>query len=109
MIGARLIAFQPASFDELKADMSKSKSSLVGAEMRSRNPGEPFVGDTGSIAVAVLDAETDRLADRQGSQVLVGLLSRRQNLNQNVDCGEGGGVFHQRQINDILNCAVPEQ
>src|SRR5580700_6893313 len=103
MMGARLIAFQPASFDKLEADMPKSKSSLVVAEMRSGNPGEPFVGDTGSIAVAVLDAKTDRLADRQGSQVLVGLLSWRQNLNQNVDCGEGGGVVHQRTIDKVLN------
>src|SRR5580698_7921725 len=89
--------------------MPKSKSSLVVTEMRSGDPGEPFVGDTGSIAVAVLDAKTDRLADRQGSQVLVGLLSWRQNLNQNVDCGKGGGVLHQRQIDEILNGAVPEQ
>src|SRR5580692_12785565 len=51
MMGARLIAFQSASFDELKADMPKSKSSLVVAEMRSGNSGEPFVRDTGCIAV----------------------------------------------------------
>ena len=89
--------------------MAKSISSLIVAEMRSGDLGEPFVGDTGSIAVAVLDAKTNRLADRQASQVLVGLLSRRQNLNQNVDCGEGGGVLHQRQIDEVLNCAVPEQ
>jgi hypothetical protein len=39
------------------------------AETRSSDSAELDIGDTGGITVAEFDAETGRLADRQGSQV----------------------------------------
>ena len=108
-IRARLEAFQPASFDEIVAELAEAKSGLVVAEERSGDPGEHDIGNTRSIAVATLEAETDRFADRQANQVRIRMRGRRHELAQNVDGRQGCRVVHQRQIDEILDCPAAKQ
>jgi hypothetical protein len=65
-IGGRLEALKPASFDEFVAELGEAKSGTVVVKTWSGDPAEIDVGETRSIAVAPLEAETDRLADGQG-------------------------------------------
>ncbi|CAB3810364.1 hypothetical protein LMG28614_07258 [Paraburkholderia ultramafica] len=77
---ARLEAFEPAPFDEFVTELAKSESGLVVVEKPSSDPAEHHIGDTGSIAVATLEAEIDPLADRQGRQIPIRMRGRRQEL-----------------------------
>ncbi|MOA25848.1 hypothetical protein D3C78_1465990 [compost metagenome] len=77
--------------------------------MRSCDSDEDGIGETGSIAVAALKAQTDRLADRQAGQVRVGLQGRGEELAQGRDRHQGSRVLHQWQIDEFLDAAVPEQ
>ncbi len=101
--------FSPRRSTQFVAELAESKSGLVVAETRSGEAGEPDIGDTGDIAVAAFEAETDRLAGRQGSQVRVCKTGRRRELSQNLDGCEGCRVLHQRQIDEILDCPAPKQ
>lgn len=103
-IGARLEAVQLASFDQFVAELAESKSSLIVAKTRSGNPAELDIGETRCIAVATLKAETDRLADRQRSQVRIRKQGWRQDPNQDSDGREGCRVFHRRQIDEFPDC-----
>ena len=57
----------------------------------------------------MLEAKTDRLADRQGSQVRIRIRGWRRGSTQNLDGREGCRVVHQRQIDQFLDCPAPKQ
>src|SRR3984957_20665467 len=109
IIGRRLEAFELASFDEVVAELAKTKSGLVVPEMPPGKPTKHDIGDTGGIAVAMLEAEADRLADRQGNQIRIRIHGRRQELTQNLDRREGRRVLHKGQIDEILDGPAPQQ
>src|SRR6266851_5295156 len=70
-IGSSLKTLQSALFDQFIAKPAESKSVLVVAETRSGDDGKPYIGETRSIAVAMLEAEIHHAANNERRQVLV--------------------------------------
>src|SRR5262249_41258149 len=76
-------------------------------ETRSGHPAEIAIRKAGRVAVAALEAETDRPADGHTAEIRIGERGRRQDLGQNVHGCEGCRVVHQRQVDGSLYCAGP--
>ena len=68
-IGRGLKAPQSALFDQFIAKLREPIAGLVVAEMRSGEHAKQYVGDTRTVAVAVLEAKSNRATDVQGKQV----------------------------------------
>src|SRR3984885_3641350 len=109
IIGPRFEAFETATFDEVVAELAKTKSGLVIPEMPPGKPAKHNKGDTGGSAVAMLEAEADRLADCEEKQIRTRRRGRRQELTQNLDRPEGCRVLHKRQIDEVLDRPAPQQ
>ena len=58
---------------------------LIVAKARSGNHAKPDIGETRSVAVAVLEAEIDHPANHEGEQVRVGIQCGRSRLGQNIE------------------------
>ena len=56
--GPCLEAIQAALFDQLVAKTAELEAGSVVAEARSGDHAEPYIGDTGSVAMPTLEAET---------------------------------------------------
>src|SRR5262249_48455116 len=102
-ICARLEALRPASRDEFMAELAEAIPGLVVAETGSGHPAEAGIRKAGSVAVAALEAETDRPADGHAAQIRIRKCSRRKELGENVHGGEGGRVFHRRQLDEDIH------
>src|SRR4029077_4879159 len=107
-IGPGLKALQSALFDEVMAEPAESKSGLVVAEARSRDHAKPNIGEARAVTIASLEAKIDRPTDDQGKQVRIRMQGRRSEFGQNIQRREGCRVPHQRQLDQILDRAVPE-
>src|SRR6476660_3809031 len=70
-IGPGLEAPQAAFFDQLIAKPAESKSGLVVVEMWTGDHAKPYIGETRTVAVAMLEAEVNRPADNQGKKVRI--------------------------------------
>jgi hypothetical protein len=68
-IGQGLEAPQSPSFDQVVAELSEAKSGLEVAEMRASDPAKHRIGEARPVAVAMLEAEIDRLTDSQEFEV----------------------------------------
>src|SRR5262249_11485024 len=62
-IGPGLESLQPAFFDQFIAEATELKSGLVVAEVRASDHAEVYIGDAGPVAVAMLEAEIDHVAN----------------------------------------------
>src|SRR5215831_8718511 len=107
-IGSSLKALQSALFDQVIAEPTELKGSLVVAEARSRYHCKVYIGNTRTVAVAPLEAEIDRPAGDQGMKVCIRKQCRGQSLNQNIQRRQGRGIVHQRQLEELLDLAAPE-
>jgi hypothetical protein len=71
-VGPGLEAPQSAFFDQLIAKPAESKSGLVVVEVWAGYHAKPYIGEARTVAVAMLEAEINRPADRQGKKVRIG-------------------------------------
>src|SRR4029453_3646967 len=94
---------QIALFHLLICELAEAKGSLVVAELRSGDRGERGAGEPSAVAVAVLEAEIDRLARDERKQVLVREICRHCDLQNNVECCKGLKVSHRREIDHLLD------
>src|SRR5258708_14912494 len=76
-IHARAEALQSTLLDQVIAELTKSQyCATVVAEKRTRNHGEPQIGNARAVAVAVLEAEIHHPANDKGRRIVVAVLSR---------------------------------
>src|SRR5712675_2931621 len=68
-IGPGLETRQSASFDQVIAELTEAVCRLVVAEAGARDHAKVGLGSARSVAVAALEAEIDRSAGEQGTQV----------------------------------------
>ena len=69
---------------------------------------KPYIGEAGTVAVAMLEAEVNRPADSQGNKVRIRKQCRWQDLGQHIQGRERRGVAHQGQLNELLNRTAPK-
>src|SRR6266851_1286766 len=72
---------QSALLDQVAAEPTEPKCSLVVAEEPTGDRAKPFINGTRTIAVAVLEAEIDRLTESQEEEVHVRERCRRPELD----------------------------
>src|SRR5262245_44746256 len=84
-------------------ELTEAKRSLVIAQIASSDQAEPDIRDARPLAVASLEAEVDRPADGERSEVLVREERRRPDPGQYVDYGKGRGVSHPGQIDELFD------
>src|SRR6478752_5354535 len=94
--------------NQIMAEPAESESGLIVAEARPGEHAKPNVGEARTVTVAALEAEIDRATDDQGKQVRIRMQARWSELGQNINSREGYRVAHQRQLDQILDCAAPE-
>src|SRR6266702_1610750 len=99
----RLEAFESAALDQIDAELAELESGLIVAKARSGNPGEHDVRKTRRVAVAMLEAETDHFAYRQGRQIGVKKPRWPHELAEHIGGREGRWVRHQWQIDERLD------
>src|SRR5262245_59221819 len=81
-IGSGLKALQSALFDQVIAEPTELRASLIVAETRSGYHSKVYIGNTRTVAVAPLEAEIDRHAVGQGMKVRIRKQCRWHNLGQ---------------------------
>src|SRR5262249_5773751 len=107
-IGSSLKALQSALFDQVIAEPTKSRTSLVIAEARSGYHCKVYIGNTRTVAVAPLEAEIDRPAGDQGMKVRIRKQCRWQSLGQNIQRRQGRRIAHQGQRDELLDLAASQ-
>ena len=107
-VGPGLVTLEPALFDQLIAKPAELSCGLVLVEVSCRDQTEPYVGDTGSVAIAVLEAEIDLPARDQGMQVCIREECGGREPCQNVERRERRRIAHHGQIDQALDGAVSE-
>src|SRR5262249_27469196 len=105
-IGSSLKALQSALLDQLIAEPTELRASLVVSEARSGYHGKGYIDDTLTVPVAPLEAEIDRPAGDQGMKVRIRKQCRWERLGQNVQRRQGRRIAHQRQIDELLDLAT---
>ena len=95
-VGSGLEALQPASFDQLAADLAKLKPGPVIAEPLARDQTKPSIRVTRAVAVPALKTEISGLTDGECIEVRIREICRRSELDQNVHRREGYRIAHQR-------------
>src|SRR5271165_1679410 len=107
-IGPGLEAFQFALFDKFAAESTESISGRIVAEARPSNVAKRYIVIAGTVAVAALEAEIDRSADRYARKVRVGMPYGSHEPRQNIQRRGGSWVGHQRQIDELLDRTAPK-
>jgi hypothetical protein len=102
-IRSSLESLQSAFVNQVTAEPAEAKSVLVVAEARPGDDGEPHIGETRSVAVAMLETEVYHATNNEPRQVLVAKQCWRDNLGQNLESIEDIGVVHQWQFNEFFN------
>src|SRR5215469_16845760 len=77
LVGPGLETVQSASFNQLIAEPTESKSGLVVAEVWSGDDPKPYVRKARTVAVSVLQAEINRPTDSHRKKVRIRKQSRR--------------------------------
>ena len=83
-VGPGLEALQLALFDQLAAELTESISGRIVAEARPSNIAKRYIVIAGAVAVAALEAEIDRSADRHARKIRVGMPSGSHEPRQNI-------------------------
>src|SRR5215468_7848665 len=107
-IGSSLKALQSTLFDQVIAEPTKLRASLVVAKARSRDHGKVYIGNTRTVAIASLETEIDRPAGKKGMKVRVRKQCRWKSLDQNVQRRQGRRIAHQGQLDELLDLAASE-
>src|SRR5262249_39273606 len=107
-IGSSLKALQSTLLDQLITESTESRASLVVAEARSGYHGKVYIGDTRTVAVALLEAEIDCPAGDQGMKVRIREQCRWESLGQNVQRRQGRRIAHQGQLDELLDLAASQ-
>src|SRR4029077_18323664 len=105
-IGPRLKALQSAFVDQIITKLTEAEPSLVVAEARPGDDGEPYISEARAIAVAMLEAEIHHSANHEGLQVFVGKQCRRDDFAENFQSVEDVQVGHQWQVNELLDWPI---
>src|SRR5882762_980054 len=103
-IHARAEALQSTLLDQVIAELTKSQyCAAVVAEKRTRNHGQPQIGNARAVAVAVLEAEIHHPANDKGRKIVVAVVCRYDNFVQDVHGVENIRVGHQRQVKEFFD------
>src|SRR5229473_8496797 len=108
-IDTRAEARQSTLLDQVIAELTKSQyCAAVVAEKRTRNHGEPQIGNARAVAVAVLEAEIHHPANDTGRKIVVAVVRRHDDFVQDVHGVEDIRVGHQRQVKEFLGFSASE-
>src|SRR5229473_4776253 len=108
-IHTRAEALQSTLLDQVIAELTKSQyCAAVVAEKRTRNHGEPQIGNARAVAVAVLEAEIHHPANDKGRKIVVAVVRRHDDFVQDVHGVEDIRVGHQRQVKEFLGFSASE-
>src|SRR5271165_420126 len=100
-VGPSLEALQLALFDQLVAEPAKLKAGGIVAEAWPSNMAKRNIVVAGTVAVASLEAEIDRTANRHARKIRIDMPNGRHELRQNIERREGGRIAHQGQLNEL--------
>src|SRR5712675_1191671 len=108
-IHTRAEALQSTLLDQVIAELTESQyCAAVVAEKRTRNHGEPQIGNARAVAVAVLEAEIHHPANDKGRKIVVAVVCRYDNFVQDVHGVENIRVGHQRQVKEFFDFSASE-
>ncbi len=107
-VDAGLEATQPALLYQVQAELAEAEPGPVVAEVRPEDHGEPHIGETRSVAVAVLEAEVDHVADDERAQILVSVPSRRHESGEDVHRPARDRIDHPGQVEQRLDRTIAD-